>query len=337
MTSTTFKYITPDAPSLNNSDSAEVDDITLFTRKICDALSLPADKTRRLFQAGSASGQNIIRVSDDLYPTISAELSASETASVVSSAPSGFAESSAIARFQPDPNKSNLIGIGDSLTAATGSGQSPLINGSLLKQCLDAVQTLTEDEDEPEGRVWYNDTWHYINIALGESSWGNTDAVGGAADYPRRMDLAYDQRFETLNFNCENSEDIYLHFWLGTNDLAYDVDLTGAQAWARASSRIDIFAAKFPSAKIIFGTPIRRSESATLNGRLKEFKDEVLADYQNHNIDYVVEYDQADPDFDLETGDTTNTTLYSGDQVHCAFAGYTALGNYLKTEVIDTL
>lgn len=340
MTIETYKYFIPESSNLRadyggasiitGGDSAETDAITLTSRHICRELDLPANATHYLFQAGTAGGNNWLRVSDSLYPAISAHLTASELSSVVSIAPSGFSTSSAIPAFQPKSRKKTLIVIGDSLSAGVSAANA--LQDAVGKQALDLIQATTPSTGEPAERSWENDTWALCNTALGSSSWGNTNSGGGIAAYPQRFDLAFNQRYRTMALNGDT--DIYIHIWLGTNDIAYDSSLTGAQAWGRAATAIGMIKIEFPAVPIILGTCIRRSESLTLNGRLQDYNDEMIANYQTAGADHLVRYDQSNPVFDLTTGDSANPTHYAGDGVHLTTAGYGACANVLRDVLV---
>lgn len=336
----TYKYFIPETSNLraeyggaaiiSGGDSAETDAITLTTRHICRALNLPAHATHYLFQAGTAGGNDWLRVSDSLYTSISPYLTAAELASVVSIAPSGFVNTSKIPAFQPKSRKKTLIVIGDSLHA--GVAAAGALQDAVSKQALDLIQTTIASPNEPADRGWENDTWALCNTALGSSSWGNTNAAAGIAAYPQRFNLAFNQRYRTLVLNGDS--DIYLHVWLGTNDITYDTSLTGVQVWSRAVTAIGQLKTEFPNVPVILGTCIRRSESVTLNGRLEDYNNEMIANYQSAGADYLVRYDQANPVFDLNTGDSTNLTYYAGDETHLTTAGYGACADELRNLLV---
>lgn len=340
MPTETYKYFQPESSSLRaeygagaiitGGDSAETNAITLTTRHLCRALSLPANATHYLFQAGTAGGSDWLRVSDDLYNSISPHLTASELSSVVSIAPSGFSTTSNIPTFQPKSRKKTLIVIGDSLSA--GVAAAGALQDAVSKQALDLIQTTKASPNEPADRGWENDTWALCNTALGSSSWGNTNTSGGIAAYPQRFDLAYNQRYRTLALNGDS--DVYIHLWLGTNDISYDPLLDGAGAWARAVVSINQIKAEFPSVPIILGTSIRRSESVTLNGRLQDYNNEMIANYQTAGADHLVRYDQSNAVFDLNTGDSTNLSYYAGDETHLTAMGYGACATALRNLLV---
>lgn len=340
MPTETYKYFQPESSNLRaaygggaiitGGDSAETDPITLTTRHLCRQLNLPANSTHYLFQAGVAGGVAWLRVSDNLYQSISPHLTTSELASVVSIAPSGFVTTSKIPAFQPKARKKTLLVIGDSLSA--GVAAAGALQDAVGKQALDLIQSTKASTNEPTNRGWENDTWALCNTALGSSSWGNTNTAGGIAAYPQRFDLAFNQRYRTLTLNGDS--DIYLHVWLGTNDITYDSSLTGAQVWGRAEAALIQLKTEFPNVPIILGTCIRRSESLTLNGRLQDYNNEMIANYQSAGADYLVRYDQANAVFDLNAGDSTNLTYYAGDETHLTATGYGACAIMLRDVLI---
>lgn len=326
----TYTYFQPDTPALDGGDSAETDAITLTTRRICRALNLPDTGTHYLFQAGNDGTDDWLRVSDDLYTAISPHLTTSELASAVTSEPSGFSESSSVPAFQPKARKKTLIVIGDSLSAGVAATND--LEDAVSKQALDLIAATEASVGEPTDRAWENDTWAVCNTALGSASWANTNAGGGVAVYPQRFDLAFDQRYRTLALN--GAADIYIHLWLGTNDLAYDTSLTGAQAWSRAETAIGQLNAEFPNVPILLGTAVRRSESVALNDRLDDYNVLMRANYVSAGADHLVDYETANAAFDVNTGDSTDVTYYSGDGVHLTAAGYAECAVVLRDVLV---
>lgn len=342
MPTETYTYFQPEtsnlradyggAAVLDGGDTAETDVITLTTRHICRALNLPDNGTHYLFQAGTASGADWLRVSDDLYSAISSHLTTAELASVVTVEPTGFSTSSKRPAFQPKARKKTLIVIGDSLSA--GVSATNALEDAVAKQALDLIQITSSSTGEPADRGWENDIWALCNTALGSSSWANTNATGGEAGYPQRFDLAFNQRYRTLALN--GGTDIYIHVWLGTNDLAYDTSLTGAQAWTRAETAIGQLTTEFPSVPIILGTAIRRSEANSLNDRLDDYNTLMRANYLSAGADHLVDYESANAAFNVNTGDSTNGALYASDGVHLTTAGYAQCASALRDVLVGS-
>jgi len=315
---------------LSNGDSAEVDALTLTQRYIMDQLGYPDLGTNKLFRSGVVTSALWGRVSDELYPAISSYLTAAELASVVSSTPGGFTLSGTIPVFQPKPRKKTIFVIGDSISAGVSTTQgladAPVAQAVVL---LDA--TAVGNDLEPEDRGFEGQEWAACNLALGSSSWGNTNAGGGIAVYPQRFDLAFNQRFRTLNLNTP--ENVVLHVWLGTNDLAYDTGLSAADVWARAETSIGLLRTEFPDLPIVMGTHIRRGEVGALNTRIGDYNTLLRANYLTIGADDYVDYEVCHPDFSTSTGDSTTAT-YAGDGVHPSTVGAGYLAAALSTKLL---
>jgi len=315
---------------LSNADSAEIDSLTLTQRHIMRQLGYVKDGTDKLWRSGTVSGAQWARVSDNLYPAISSYLTTAELASVVSSAPVGFSLTGDIPVFQPKPRKKNVIVIGDSISAGV-STTNDLLDSPIAQAIADLDPTAIENSLEPNDRCFEGLVWASCNLALGGSSWGNTNAGGGDAVYPKRFDLAWNQRFRTLCLNGE--EQVALHIWLGTNDLSYDTGLSAAQVWARAETHIGNVRAEFPSVPIIMGTCIRRTEGSPLNTRIDAYNTLLRANYATIGADDYVDYATAHPSFDPLTGNSGDLTVYAGDNVHPSTAGAGHLATLLQAKL----
>ena len=324
-----FTWIKPDAPASNGGDSAEVDGITLTTRRIAEDLGWVADGTHYLCQNGNDGADDWMQIPTDVYTAITGSLTAAEILTAVTSEPASFSESSTVPIFQPKTGKKSLFVIGDSLSAGTSGGG--LTSAPALK-AINGIsgETLVELSTEPADRGWVSDNWALNNLAVNSSSYANTVDQGGGEDaYPFRFDLTKAQRYESLNLNGDATS--YILMWLGTNDLAYDATLTGANAWTRASTAIGNLKTAFPNVPLIVCTPIRRSELSALNDRLSDFKDEMVSNYATAGADYLVRCDQAHASFDIDSGDTTDTNVYAGDGVHLVDNGYAQIGATMQT------
>jgi lysophospholipase L1-like esterase len=194
---------------------------------------------------------------------------------------------------------------------------------------LDA--TAVENALEPADRCFEGQEWAACNLALGSSSWGNTNAAGGIAVYPQRFDLAFNQRFRTLNLNTP--ENVVLHVWLGTNDLAYDLTLSAADVWARAETSIGLLRTEFPDIPIIMGTHIRRGEVSALNTRIGDYNTLLRANYLSIGADDYVDYETCNADFNTSTGNSASAN-YAGDGVHPSTVGAGFLATALSTKLL---
>lgn len=331
MTTATYKYFRPDsvlrseyggAAIQAGGDSAEVSAATLCVRYLCVKLGLPAGRTEQLFQLGTASGNTWFKVSDNFYTAISPHLSAYELSTVQSSAPSGYANSSATASFQPSAHKTNVIIRGDSILAGLGTTTGDT-RDIWPTQAINAIPGQTLSGSTPF-RVLESDDYRLINMSLGSSSFANTVAPNNT--YPLREDLAYNQRTKTIP---PTAREIFI-LWLGTNDISYDGTVTGADAWARAATRISALAADRPLAKIIATTIIKRSNGP--NTYNNDFNTLMRANYMTAGAHVLCDLEANVPECNIGTGDTTNTTYYT-DTVHltttahglCAVVGKAAI------------
>ena len=307
---------------LNNGDSAELTPLSITQRHIMRELGYVKDGTQYLFRSGQVAGVEWARVSDEVYPAISSYLTAAEAASVVSSAPVGFSLTGDIPIFQPKARKKTIFVIGDSISAGVSTTQG-LLDAPVAQAIVILDPTAIENTLEPADRCFEGAEWASCNLALGASSWGNTNAGGGIAVYPQRFDLAFNQRFRTLCLN--GAEDVVLHVWLGTNDLAYDTGLTAAQVWARAETAIGQLTTEFPGVPIIMGTHIRRGEVSALNNRIADYNTLLAANYLTAGATHYADYAASHASFSPTTGDSDDLSVYAGDGVHPSTAGAGAL------------
>lgn len=301
---------------VNNGDSAEVTPLTLTQRHIMRQLGYTKTGTNALWRSGTVTGVEWARVSDNLYPAISAYLTTAEAASVVSSAPIGFSLTGDIPVFQPKPRKKTIICIGDSISAGVSTTQG-LLDAPIAQAIVILDPTAVENSLEPGDRCFEGIEYAACNLALGGSSWANTNASGNNT-YPYRFDLAFPQRIQTLCLN--GTDDVMLHVWLGTNDLSYDTGLTAAQVWARAETYIGLLRDEFPNVPICMGTHIRRTEGSPLNTRINDYNTLLAANYLSIGATIYADYANSHADFNPLTGNSASAN-YAGDGVHPSTAG----------------
>jgi lysophospholipase L1-like esterase len=344
MPTETYKYFRPEATNLraaygsgaiqNGGDSAEITPATLTIRHLCTALNLPASGTDQLFVQGVATDTfTYIRVSDLTYSAISAHLTTAELASVVSTAPTGWTVNATVSRFHPMSRRTTIIVRGDSISAGLGT-TSGLPNQVYAKQGIELIagEVLTAlPASASDFRELISRSYALHNISLGGSSWANTVTQGlGEEAYPKREDLAYNQRTLTLPLDDCNSIVVY---WLGTNDLAYDGALTGAQAWTRASARIAALRSAFPNLKIVLGTVIKRSESSALNNRIHDYNVALRAGYVTAGANVLMDFEADVSAVNITTGNTGNTTYYT-DGTHLTTAGHALLAPVFRDAIL---
>ena len=312
------------------------------TTQVTSAYSLSG--TTLAFTSAPVTGTNNItvlvswiRVADLLYSTFSSYLTSDEVATVVSSAPSGFALTSDYTHLQAASRRISVFIRGDSISAGTLT-TSPsssavnaypklgieLISGEVLKEINSTAVAL--------GQEMISRTYDLNNFSIGSSSWDNSVALGlDEEKYPRRETLAYAQRTRTLAM--QNCKCIFM-YWLGTNDISYDSSVTGANAWSRASSRITQFRTDFPNVKLIVGTLIRRSTSTTLNSKLNDYNVLLRANYASVGVHVLCDFEANISQMNITTGDTTNTTYYNTDGIHPTNAGQALLAPVFKNALL---
>jgi lysophospholipase L1-like esterase len=344
MPTETYKYFRPEATNLrtayggaaiqNGGDSAEVTPATLTIRHLCVMLGIPAGGTDQLFVQGVATDTfTYIRVSDLTYSAISGFLTASELASVVSVAPTGWTINANVARFQPFSRRTTIIVRGDSISAGLGT-TSGLPDQVYSKQGIELIsgEVLSAlAASSVDKRELISKSYAVHNLSLGGSSWANTVAQGlGEEVYPKREDLSYNQRTKTLPMVNNNSIVVY---WLGTNDVAYDAALTGVQAWTRAAARIAALRADFPNVKIVVGTVVKRSESSTLNNRINDYNVALRTGLIAAGGNVLMDFEANVSAVNLTTGNTTNTSIYT-DGTHFTTAAHALLAPVFRDAVL---
>lgn len=336
MAAETYHWFQPDtslraayggAAILAGGDSGELTPADLCERAICRAISYPAGGTRYLFKRGTASGTTWIRVSDELWPSVSGLLTSAESATVVTTAPSGWVKNSSQVLLQPHPRKTNVILRGDSLSEGLGTtaGNASEIH---FGQAINSIagQTLAWDNIYRNGE---SAAWTLLSSAIGGSSWNNTN-VAEINGYPYSELAAYNQRTRTLALTGAPCVFAYA---LGTNDLAYDTGLSAADAWARGATRIAALRSEFPSLPIIICTVVARTTGSPLNARIIDYNAALRSGYvaagANVLCDFaaVTEFNPATPSV------TANATYYSTDNIHIKTAGHALLAPTAKTAI----
>lgn len=325
MATQTYKYFKPD-PNLRAAyggaaiqsfgDSQELDPFTLTIRHIIKEAGI-FNSASQLCEVGNDGVDDWLKVSDNLYPSISTYLSATELGTVVSSAPAGYTKSSKIAQLQPKANRHNLIIRGDSIPdgLGTASGDTEdVVWGQLIKALETNDPVFSEFTNVVTGEVY-----NFTNESIGSSSFGNTDSGGGQAVYPYREDLSYNERRKT---HCMDAGVFVYH--MGTNDLAYDTSLSGADAWTRAAAQITTLAADFPNWKIIVCTVIKRGEGTPLNTRITDYNTDLRANYLTAGAHVLCDFEDDVDEVNVALGNTLDTGVYS-DGVHLVTAGHTLL------------
>jgi hypothetical protein len=348
MATETFKYFKFD-PNLRSAygglaaqafgDSKEISPRELTMRWVCKQFGLPAHGTRYLWEIGVATDTFLwAKVTDLFYSAVIPYLSATELATAQSSAPAGFAKQSVVAILQPNPSRTTLVVRGDSISdgVLTVAGNT---KDTWYAQALSMVSgEVIVWDDSPNFNEGKSNTYQIVNMSLGSSSWANTvgqpapDDANKATVYPRREDLAFAQRTQTLPLFGNRMKFLYA---LGTNDLAYDTSISAADAWARALARIQAFKAEFPNIMLGIATLIKRTESSTLNTRLGAFN--ALVRSNAATVGYaVLDLEAKTPECNITTGNTADTSIYA-DGIHPTTAGHTAIATAMKDDLLAFL
>lgn len=346
MATETYRWFRPDtklrsgSTILVGSDTAECDAFSLMTRAVCNALGLPSGGTRHLFDRGNASdGFTYARVPELMWAAVSPYLTTAELATVVTTAPTGWGVATALAFLQPNPRKKSIILNGDSISQGLGTTSGDT-RDVFLTQAINGISGETLIYGAPNYREGESKSFYVGNLGLGSSSWANTigqpdgNDANQAAQYPRRQDLSYEQRVSTLALNSVADRAIFI-YWLGTNDLAYDTSLSGADVWQRVVTRITAFRSKFPSVKLAVGTTIKRSELTPLNSRINDYNNLMRANYASAGITALMDFEANVPQVNISTGNTGNTSVYT-DGVHLTTAGQGLLAPVARS-VIQSL
>lgn len=342
MATETYKWFVPD-PNLRaayggaaiqaGGDSAEITPATLVQRYICQQLGLPAGATRFLFEVGTATDtKTYCRVPDLVYSDVSSFLSATELATVVSTLPAGWTKGSVYIQLQPNPRRKTIIVRGDSICAgqATTSGDT---RDTWMAQAINLIagQTLVW-EDVGTYRHGITKNYQLLNLSLGSSSFDNSVALGLSEEaYPKRESLAYNQRIKTLPMN---SADCALVYGL-TNDLPYDLTISAADNWTRASTRLSTVRADFPLLKVAIITNYKRTTNVTLNTRIDAYNALVRANAGALGVT-VIDIEANCPKVNMVTGDPTNLADYT-DQIHITTLTHAQIAANVGKPYIDSL
>lgn len=333
MATQTYKYWKADpnlraayggAAIVDNGDSQEVDLTSLAARHYLKQLDYIDSGIDNICEIGNDGTDDWFKMSDNHYSGISSQLSTAELATVVSSAPAGYSTSSKRPVMTSRANRTNIIVRGDSISDGLGttSGDSlDTVWGQAIED-LDSSTLVYSDSNN----VGVGHDYAWVNMSIGGGSWANTGA-GGAATYPQREDLAYNQRTKT--HPLDNGIFIY---WLGTNDLSYDGTLSGADCWARAAARIATLAADFPNMKIIIASMIKRGTSSPFHTRADDYNTAMRAGYIAAGAHVLCDFEDDVSQVNISTGDTTDTNNYT-DTVHLTTAGQTLLVPTAKTAI----
>lgn len=301
-------------------DSNEISPRELTLRYVTKKMGLPAGNTRYMWEVGLATDTYLWAKCSDLhYSAISSDLSATELASVQSTAPAGWTKQSNVGLRQPNPNRITLVYRADSIGAGTltTTGDS---RDTSIPMMINAQPGETIDwDDAPTYNEGKSKTYQFINMSLGSSSFDNSVDLGlGEAAYPKRESLAFAQRTQTIPIL--GSKFLY---GLLTNDAAYDLTVSSADIWARMVARRAAFFAEnptFPVHDFGFRTAIKRTTNSALNVRIDGVNQLIRSNQPTYGY-YILDTEANNPEFSIATGDTTNTTYYNTDGIHPKTAG----------------
>lgn len=346
MATETYKYFKFD-PNLRaeygggaaqaNGDSNEISPRELTHRYVIKKLGLPLNGTRYLWQVGLATDTFLwARVPDLLYTGISAQLSATELATVQSTAPAGWTKQSTVAIRQPSPNRKTIIYRADSIGAGTLTTTGDSRDTSIPMMINAQAGEIIGWEDTVSFNEGKSKSFLFINMSLGSSSFDNTVTTADPtyAQYPKREHLAFPQRTQTIPMIGSK-----FLFGLGTNDGAYDLTISSQNMFDRAiAERARFFTENpaFPVHDFGFRTIIRRTEDATLNGRLGGFNSLIRSNQSTYGY-YILDTDANNAEFNTATGNTANSTYFNADGIHPKTAGNALIATRDATSFINWL
>lgn len=320
MATETYKYFEPESSNLyaaygggaiqTGRGTAEMEPEDLFIRHIVKQEGWLAERTNQVAMAGlDGSSDLFFRVSDDLYSSISSYLTAAQLITVVSSAPAGWVVSSTEAKLMPEPGKRNILIIGDSLSVCQGA-TTPFIDHPICGVINDmAGETLVFSEND---RKAVSASYCVLNVAISGSTFDGTDV------YPENWADAYNQHLKTMP---EPPGGFIIVLALGSNDIGHDASVTGADCWGLAQTMLGLLTTDFPNSAIIMQTLIKRTEGATLNGKLDDYNVLLRANYASVGGDVLADVEDDVAELNIDTGDTTDLAIYS-DPVHPTTAAY---------------
>jgi lysophospholipase L1-like esterase len=328
---------------LSHADTCEITPATLTARHILNTLNLPNNYTSDLFKCDSdVSGVYWIRVPTDFYNAIYSNLTTYEKlvadgGTGTTTMPAGFDPSDTPIEDGVRGYGYNVIIRGDSISAGLGT-----TSGDKTEVCFYTAINLIAGEtlvtlDSSDISNFASKNYKLLNISIGGSSWGNTVVQGTGVNkehlYPRREDLAFNQRTRTMNLNPRASSNVFV-YWLGTNDINYDSSQTGASVWTRLTTRIEAFREQFEDVKLMLCTVVKRSESNTLNNKINDFNVLMRANYASIGVDAIADFEALVPQVNISTGDTTNTTYYT-DGTHLTTATHSLLAPVFKDALLS--
>ncbi|MBY0402952.1 MAG: hypothetical protein K2X66_03580 [Cyanobacteria bacterium] len=271
---------------------------TISARYLLNQNSVWKGATRNLGTVYTDASYNPWIAYPDSWDTIlGSQLSTSEAGTKTTSA-TGLTVRPYKPEFMVDPMKTNIITVGDSITAGLGYGAQTSSKGDHTKtyqwQMLQYLKgylgpvwdggTSSSADVNPSATLYnggvgsgypyyYNnpslsqrqriyETHQFLinNIGQGSGSWENINSTGGPATWHYRWNKKIYQKVLTLPVPTAGQKPYIFLVWLGTNDCAYDSALSASTVWARAVSFINILRNVFSAsqAKVIIGTSLRR-------------------------------------------------------------------------------
>ena len=253
--------------------------------------------------------------------------------------------------WNPGLHKQVVFMVGDSITnSATGAGTYPDLNtlsnklwsqpNALIPSLRKAYtsESIVNAPDRSYTGQWTNAASRLV-FNFGRDSWrlANQSGFTYTTGSPWVDNIAH---MAGLSLHASQQHSVVI--FCGTNDIkhANDSGNPGLAAVPGTSPNyidnaltpfITAFKAIYPTAKIVFVTPIARVNSSTLNTKFDSIATYVVANRAALNIDVVVDT-RTLPDFDCRTPTVvTNATYYQPDEVHLTPAANPVLGAAIKT------
>jgi hypothetical protein len=353
----------------------DLTEYTVALRKIMDGLGWAKGATRDIFQTWTDSRLNVwYGFPERYYAQIQPLLNTVENASLTQSS-SGLTRQPTNPEFLIDFSKLNIIFVGDSISAGLGYGASTsaeTLEWQALTQMAGNVGKGIWDGSSfspilgPSGsqsqRCIETRTTIALNKAQGSGSFSNIDTSNNSERkyFYIWQDMVY---HKILTLPTPPAGKFYiLNLWLGTNDIAYDSNQTGATVWARAVTFINAVRSKFSSSqmKIVMCTNIRRysASQSTMDTKQDAYNVLIRANALSNGVDAICDFERDTVDTSgtyksapyypyrhgitwTPAGDLSNLSqaFYNDDStasVHPSTYGYTLLGKTLAA-VLDTL
>lgn len=299
-------------PDMDLQDN-EIDPSDITNRALSKALGYPKDGTDSLLARGMAGSEYWLECPDDMWATVSPHLTTAETASVVTSKPSGFSIDFDRARHAPKAGRVNIVTITDSI-GWNNYTETHGIDSYVTKAVEAAFGALSPVWRGEADRERANSTHMLLHHGNGGSRLGRTDGIEFGEEHNMQREIKYD------TLPLQDGDMILIA--LGSNDVVAGAEgVDGAGLWARLQTFVSGLVAAHPTIHLIVATVIRRTEDSGTNTKINDFNTLLRAGYAAEGITALLDLEQAHADFSATSGDSAGDVYYDG--VHLSAAGIT--------------